>query len=574
MASSTAKTKRQLIRDMATSMSFKTNTAHTSSTSQSADDLSSASLALTCTTVRELHAALEGANMQTKEAYLRAQSYLCHSTITKTMYRFLPRQEREGLNRRANALLKHPDVTADAKKRLQDMMQGVVTQITDFDERGRQETTLPIVEDPECADASQAVTETIMSKVFAGVVYAGPELNWPDEGRQLWGQARTSWVVGKIELRDRFELACFTKVLFPSAHLPKSFPIGTRFINAMTKQLREDNLLSLNPSHESNPSHDAMAEQHQEGGLPNPVTPRGDDEIIQVGTPDIQSDAGGASVDMTAHEEEINGHSKKRRSVAPEAPKRKRSRRDQNAALRPATNRVPQREGDILTGLGAYTVTYQDSTSATQAFYQGRWKPADDDQAFAEIEYDELVEQMYDAMCAIPDNANDFQLKMLRDVEKKIATLSSPKETLRQIAAMLAQALLDLYTQGSPLRPDQLKGLRQTAADKTMAAEQRRDVVLRVLKATKRKVFHLLEGYDAILRFVAAPESEEAIILHNKVENDARRDKKKAAEKEILQLKTSQTVNRPKLSAAGGAQGQTEDDEDGDSIVVSDGAAR
>ncbi|KAI7554367.1 hypothetical protein KC331_g604 [Hortaea werneckii] len=573
MASFIGKTKRQLIRDMATSMGLETNTAHTSSTNQSADDLSGARLALTCATVRELDTAQKGANKKTVEAYLMAQWYLCYSTITKTKYRFLPRQERESLSRQASALLKHPDVSADAKKRLHDMMQAVVAQITGFDERGLQETTLPVVEDLECAYASQAITETIMSKVFAGVVYAGLESDWPDEARQLWEQARTSWVVGKIELRDRFELACFTKVLFPSAHLPKSFPIGTRFINAMTKQLREDNLLSLNTSHEDNPSHNAMTEQPLEG-LPNHVLPREEDDIVQFGTPDIQSDAGVASEDMTAHEGEIDSRSKKRRSVAPEAPKRKRSRRDQNAALRPATNRAPQREGDILTGLGAYTTTYQNSTSATQAFYQGRWKPADDDQTFDEIDYDELIEQMYDAMCAIPDNANDFQLKMLRDVEKKIATLSSPKETLTQIAAMLAQALLDLYTQGSPLRPDQLKGLRQTAADKTMTAGQRKDVVLRVLKATKRKVFHLLEGYDAILRFVAAPESEEAIILHNKVENDARRDKKKAAEKEILDLKNSQTAGASKLSAAGGAQGQTEDDEDGDSIVVSDGAAR
>ncbi|KAI7234805.1 hypothetical protein KC330_g4634 [Hortaea werneckii] len=276
---------------------------------------------------------------------------------------------------------------------------------------------------------------------------------------------------------------------------------------------------------------------------------------------------------MTAHEEEINSRPKKRRSVASEAQKRKRSRRDQNAALRPPTNRPPQREGDILAGLGAYTATYQDSISATQAFYQRRWKPADDDQTFAEIDYDDLLEEIYDAMCAIPDNANDFQLKMLRDVEKKIATLSSPKETLTQIAGMLAQALLDLYTQGSPLRPDQLKGLRQTAADKTMSAKQRKDVVLRVLKATKRKVFHLLEGYDAILRFVAAPESEEAIILHNKIENDARRDKKKAAEKEILDLKNSRTANASNVSTADGAQEQMEEEEDGDAIVVSGGVA-
>ncbi|KAI6915241.1 hypothetical protein KC318_g203 [Hortaea werneckii] len=354
---------------MAASMGLETNTAHTSSTSQSAHDLSGARLALTCATVRELDAALKGANKKTVEAYLMAQWYLCYSTITKTKYRFLPRQERESLNRQASALLKHPDVSADAKKRLHDMMQAVVARITDFDERGRQETTLPIVEDLEYAHASQAITETMMSKVFAGVVYAGPELDWPNEGRQLWEQARTFWVVGKIELRDRFELACFTKVLFPSAHLPKSFPIGTRFINAMTKQLREDNLLSLNTSHEDNPSHDTMAEQPQEEGLPNPLPPREDDEIIQVGTPDIQSDTGGASEDMTAHEEEINSLSKKRRSVAPKAPKRKRSRRDQNAALRPTINRSPQREGDILAGLGTYTTTYKDSTSATQAFY-------------------------------------------------------------------------------------------------------------------------------------------------------------------------------------------------------------
>ncbi|GAB1735878.1 hypothetical protein NU219Hw_g5214t1 [Hortaea werneckii] len=572
MASSTGKTKRQLIRDIATSMGLETNTAQTGSTSQSPDDFNGARLALACMTIRELHAAQKGANDKTVEAYLMAQRYLCYSTITKTTYRFLPRQEREGLITRATALLKHPDVTADAKKRLQDLMQAVVEQITDFDERGRQETTLPIIEDPECADASRAITETTMSKVFAGVVYSG--LDWPEEGRQLWEQARSSWVVGKIELRDRFELACFTKVLFPSAHLPKSFPIGTRFINAMTKQLREDNLLSLTTSHTDVQFHDTMTEQPQEEGLSNPVLPREDDEIVQFGTPFYQPDAGGTSEDGVALGGEYNGRSKKRRSVAPEAQKLKRSRRDQDAALRPATNRPPQREGDVLTGLGSYTGTYGNAASATQAFYQGRWKPTDDDQTFTEIDYDKLVKEIYDAICAVPHNANDFQLKMLRDVEKKISTLSSPKETLTQIAAMLAQALLDLYTHGSPLRPDQLKGLRQTAADKTMTAAQRKDVILRVLKATKRKVFHLLDGYDAILRFVAAPESEEAIILHNKVENDARREKKKAAEKEILELKTSRTADASKSSAAGGAPEQTEDGEGGDVIVVSSGAAR
>ena len=549
-------------------MGLEIDKAHTSSISQSLDESSSPRLMLTCATVRELHAALKGANKKTIEAYGRAKSYLCYSTITKTMYRFLPRQERESLQQTSTALLKHPEVTADAKRRLQDTMQAVVQQVTDFDERGRQETTLPIVEDLECADASQAVMEKIMSKVFAGVVYAGLESDWPEEGRKLWEQARTSWVVGKIELRDRFELACFTKVLFPSAHLPKSFPIGTRFINAMTKQLQEDGLLNSTPTYDRDQSNNTTMEQLEEDNDRESTPPR-EEEAMQAGTTNAQSIAESSGEDSAAPKDT---QPKRRKSAAPGAPKRKRSRRDQNAALRPAIDRSPQREGDVLAGLGAYNQMYDDSASATQAFYQGRWKPADDDQTYSEMEYDELVEQIYDAMCAMPDNANDFQLKMLRDVEKKIATLTSPKETLTQIAAMLAQALLDLYTQGTALRPDQLKGLRQTAADKTMSAEQRKDVILRVLKATKRKLFHLLEGYDAILRFVAAPESEEAIILHNKAENDARRDKKKAAEREILQLKRSQTANPPSISTADGVQEQTDEDEDGDVIVVSGGA--
>ncbi|KAI6866047.1 hypothetical protein KC338_g4871 [Hortaea werneckii] len=570
MASSTGKTKRQLIRDIATSMGLQTNTAHTNSIGQSQDDINGATLALVCATVRELHAARRGANNQTKEAYVRAETYLCYSTITKTKYRFLPRQEREGLNRRAIALLKRPDITADAKRRLQDTMQAVVEQITDFDERGRQETTLPMVEDPECIDASQTVMETIMSKVFAGVVYAGLESDWPEEGRQLWEQARTSWVVGKIELRDRFELACFTKVLFPSAHLPKSFPIGTRFINAMTKQLQEDGLLTFTATHDRDQSNNTTMEQLEEDNDRESTPPR-EEEAIQAGMANAQSIAESSGEDSAAPR---NIQPKRLKSAASGAPKRKRSRRDQNAASRAAIYRSPQREGDILAGLGAYSQMFEDSASATQAFYQGGWKPTDDDQTYSEIDYDELVEEIYDAMCAMPDNANDFQLKMLRDVEKKIATLTSPKETLTQIAAMLAQALLDLYTHGTALRPDQLKGLRQTAADKTMNAQQRKDVILRILKATKRKLFHLLEGYDAILRFVAAPESEEAIILHNKAENDARRDKKKAAEREILQLKGSQTANAPNTSTADGVQEQTDEDEDGDVIVVSGGVVR
>ncbi|KAI7341440.1 hypothetical protein KC315_g96 [Hortaea werneckii] len=568
MAVSTAKTKRQLIRDMATSMGLGTDSAHTISESQSPDDFSSARLALTCATVRELHAAQEGANRKTAQAFLVAQMYFCYSTITKTMYRFLSRQERERLNRRATSLLKHPDVTADAKKRLQNMMQAVVDEIIDFDERGRQETTLPIVEDSGYGEAAQAVSEKIQAKVFGGVVYAGLKSDWPEEGRQLWEQARTSWVVGQIELRDRFELACFTKVLFPSAHLPKSFPIGTRFINAMTKQLQEDNLLSLTAAHDKVQSDNTTMEQLEEDNDRDSTSPR-KEEAIQAEADNHQSNAESFGEDSVATS---NGQPKKRRSVVPGASKGKRSRRDQNAASRLVTNAPRQREGDILAGFGAYTKLYEDSSSAMQAFYQGRWKPADDDQMYAEIDYDELVEEIYDAMCAMPDDANDFQLKMLRDVEKKIASLSSPKETLTQIAAMLAQALLDLYTLGTPLRSDQLKGLRQTAGDKIMSAEKRKDVILRVLKATKRKVFHLLEGYDAIIRFVAAPESEEAIILHNKAENDARRDKKKAAEKEIFELKTSRTANASKISSTDGAQEQMDEDEDGDVIVVSGGA--
>ncbi|KAI7701446.1 hypothetical protein KC322_g7876 [Hortaea werneckii] len=425
-----------------------------------------------------------------------------------------------------------------------------------------------MVEDPECIDASQNVVETIISKVFAGVVYAGPESDWPEEGRQLWEQARTSWVTGKIELRDRFELACFTKVLFPSAHLPRSFPIGTRFINAMTKQLQEDGLLNFTATHDRDQSNNTTTEQLEENNDRGSTQPL-EEEAMQAGTTNAQSIAESFGEDSAAPKDI---QPKRRKSAAAGASKRKWSRRDQNAALRPAIDTSPQRDGDVLAGLGAYNQMYEDSASATQAFYQGRWKPADDDQTYSEIDYDELVEEIYDAMCAMPDNANDFQLKMLRDVERKIATLTSPKETLTQIAAMLAQALLDLYTQGTALRPDQLKGLRQTAADKTMSEEQRKSVILRVLKATKRKLFHLLEGYDAILRFVAAPESEEAIILHNKAENDARRDKKKAAEKEILQLKTSRTANASNTHTADGSQEQTDEDEDGDVIVVSTGA--
>ncbi|KAI7323864.1 hypothetical protein KC340_g6590 [Hortaea werneckii] len=540
MAVSTAKTKRQLIRDMATSMGLGTDSAHTISESQSPDDFSSARLALTCATVRELHAAQEGANRKTAQAFLVAQMYFCYSTITKTMYRFLSRQERERLNRRATSLLKHPDVTADAKKRLQNMMQAVVDEIIDFDERGRQETTLPIVEDSGYGEAAQAVSEKIQAKVFGGVVYAGLKSDWPEEGRQLWEQARTSWV----------------------------FPIGTRFINAMTKQLQEDNLLSLTAAHDKVQSDNTTMEQLEEDNDRDSTSPR-KEEAIQAEADNHQSNAESFGEDSVATS---NGQPKKRRSVVPGASKGKRSRRDQNAASRLVTNAPRQREGDILAGFGAYTKLYEDSSSAMQAFYQGRWKPADDDQMYAEIDYDELVEEIYDAMCAMPDDANDFQLKMLRDVEKKIASLSSPKETLTQIAAMLAQALLDLYTLGTPLRSDQLKGLRQTAGDKIMSAEKRKDVILRVLKATKRKVFHLLERYDAIIRFVAAPESEEAIILHNKAENDARRDKKKAAEKEIFELKTSRTANASKISSTDGAQEQMDEDEDGDVIVVSGGA--
>ncbi|KAI7280174.1 hypothetical protein KC345_g4906 [Hortaea werneckii] len=570
MAASTGKTKRQLIRDMATSMGLEANSGHTSYTSQSLDDFSSARLALTCATVRELQAAEKGANKKTAEAFWMTQFYLCYGPITKTKYRFLPKQEREGLQRRATALLKHPDVTADSKRRLQDTMRVVVEQITDFDERGQQETTLPIVEDPECIKASQAVLEKVMSKVFAGVVYAGLESDWPEEGQKLWEQARTSWVVGKIELRDRFELACFTKVLFPSAHLPKSFPIGTRFINAMTKQLQEDNLLSLTTTHDRDQSDSNAMDQLRENNNRVSTPPR-EVEAVQAETLSPQLIVESFGEDSVVPKDI---QSQRRISAAPGASKRKRSRRDQDAALRPATNAPPQREGDILAALGTYTKIYEDSASATQAYYQRRWKPADDDETLAEIDYDELPEEIYDAMCATPDHANDFQLKMLRDVEKKIATLTSPKDTLTQIAAMLAQALLDLYTQGTALRPDQLKGLRQTAADKTMTAKQRKNVILRILKATKRKLFHLLEGYDAILRFVAAPESEEAIILHNKAENDARRDKKKAAEQEILELKSSKTANAPNTQTADGAQEQTEENEDRDVIVVSGGAVR
>ncbi|KAK5135303.1 hypothetical protein LTR08_005406 [Meristemomyces frigidus] len=182
--------------------------------------------------------------------------------------------------------------------------------------------------------------------------------------------------------------------------------------------------------------------------------------------------------------------------------------------------------------LGDYTKLYKSFEDATNAFYQPIRQPFMQDESLASINTDKFVAEVYDAIRTVPASMTPAQSKMLLDMQNKISRLETPTSTLTQVANMVVEAFVNLYTHGNFLRPDQWAFLRPSHADCSMNAEQRKTFILSVLKSTKRIAFHLLDGKHAVVDFVAAPDECNRRIMNNKGVNDRRALRKKQRDAE------------------------------------------
>lgn len=200
------------------------------------------------------------------------------------------------------------------------------------------------------------------------------------------------------------------------------------------------------------------------------------------------------------------------------------------------TNSPAGQSTRVLQGLDEYTVLYTGADPASTAFHQPRRHPMQGNETLNDINTDQFVKEVYDAIRATPKDPTPAQTKMIRDLEKRVESLETPTATLTQVSHLVVDAFIALYQHGDSLRPDQINQIRPTPADNAMTSKQRKKYILRALKATKRLAYHLLDGQDAIVAFVAAPESADDRINKNKVRNDWRAQQKKEAKAAIEAL--------------------------------------
>lgn len=72
---------------------------------------------------------------------------------------------------------------------------------------------------------------------------------------------------------------------------------------------------------------------------------------------------------------------------------------------------------------------------------------------------------------------------------------------------MVVGSVYHLHSEGDFLFGPQFEALKPRTADNTMTATERIDVICDALHSCKKHVVDLMEGSDAITRFVAAPGS-------------------------------------------------------------------
>lgn len=164
-----------------------------------------------------------------------------------------------------------------------------------------------------------------------------------------------------------------------------------------------------------------------------------------------------------------------------------------------------------MANVGSLTVLHDDLgelDAGYASYYQQRRKltVANDDYAELNNNNTSYVRRVYVAITTTPAPMDDEQTKMADVLTKKLKTFKSDADQfLADISSMVISAIYNLHSEGDFLFGPQFEALKPRKLDSTMTATERVDVICDQLHACKKHVVDLMEGSDAITRFVAAP---------------------------------------------------------------------
>lgn len=177
--------------------------------------------------------------------------------------------------------------------------------------------------------------------------------------------------------------------------------------------------------------------------------------------------------------------------------------------------------------------------------------------AIANDDYEDLytnnvnyVRRVYNAITQTPATMDDEQTKMFNVFSKKIQAFGDvADQTIADISSMTVGSIYRLHSEGDYLYGPQMEALKPRKEDSTMKATERIDYICNLLLAYKAYAVDLMEGRDAITRFVAAPRGAFERKARNKGSNAQR-------------AKKTQELRR--LEASQGGAGEDEESEEDD----------
>lgn len=188
----------------------------------------------------------------------------------------------------------------------------------------------------------------------------------------------------------------------------------------------------------------------------------------------------------------------------------------QQAAIAQGSNRIAS--------MGPYVRLFGSVEEGAGSFYEVERQLGIDNDNVAGIKQNwaGCVKRVYEALVTPPENPTVHQQKMADAFETKLGKIEAPEVVLTQVAHMVVDCLIDLYTDGDSLRSDQIEDIKPQPEDNGMRANQRLHCILRLLRSTKRIPIDLLSGRDRVVIFVRAPVACEKRKESNKTTNDRR----------------------------------------------------
>lgn len=142
------------------------------------------------------------------------------------------------------------------------------------------------------------------------------------------------------------------------------------------------------------------------------------------------------------------------------------------------------------------------------AYYQPRRKLSinNDDYEGLNAENKNYVRRVYAAITTNPSQMDDSQTKVAKALVNKLKPFGNDADKhLADISSMLVAAVFRLHNEGDYLYALEFSSLKPRAEDNTMTATQRVEAICNIVHTSKKHVMDLLEGADAIAKFVAAP---------------------------------------------------------------------